>query len=143
MNMSEKNTDDLRRELINSQNLNRFLEENRDSFQHEQLPETLNRLFYSRTLTKTALAKRSEMSEVYLHQVFAGRRKPSRNRLLCLCIGLEASLEEARDLLLRGGHAPLYPGLRRDAIILYGLSHKEDIHTVNEKLFQAAEAPLC
>ena len=32
------------------------------------------------------------MSEVYLHQVFSGRRSPSRDRLLCLCLGLAVSL---------------------------------------------------
>ncbi len=39
------------------------------------------------------------MSEIYLHQIFAGRRNPSRNRLLCLCYGLEATVDETQELL--------------------------------------------
>ena len=61
------------------------------------------------------------MSEVYLHQVFSGRRNPSRSRLLCLCFGLNASLEETQELLKQCGFAQLYPKDRRDAIILYGI----------------------
>ena len=63
------------------------------------------------------------MSEVYLHQVFSGRRSPSRDRLLCLCLGLEATLEETQELLRQAGFAQLYPRHKRDAVISYGLVH--------------------
>ena len=49
------------------------------------------------------------MSEVYLHQVFSGRRRPSRDRLVCICIGLKATLDEAQELLKQAGYAQLYP----------------------------------
>ena len=65
------------------------------------------------------------MSEIYLHQIFAGRRNPSRNRLLCLCYGLSASIDETQELLKLSGMAQLYPKRKRDAIIYYGLLHKE------------------
>ena len=47
------------------------------------------------------------MSEIYLHQIFAGRRTPSRNRLLCLCYGLGATIEETQELLRLCGIAEL------------------------------------
>jgi len=46
---------------------------------------------------------------------------PSRNRLLCLCYGLEATVDETQELLKLCGMAQLYPKLKRDAIIYYGL----------------------
>ena len=69
--------------------------------------------------------KQSGMSEIYLHQIFAGHRNPSRNRLLCLCYGLSASIDETQELLKLSGMAQLYPKRKRDAIIYYGLLHKE------------------
>ncbi len=84
----------------------------------------------------------SGMSEIYLHQIFAGRRNPSRNRLLCLCYGLGASIEEAQELLKLCGMAQLYPKLKRDAIIYYGLQHGLGLFEINDKLFDENEETL-
>ena len=89
------------------------------------------------------LAKQAGMSEIYLHQIFAGRRTPSRNRLLCLCYGLEASIEETQELLRLCGIAELYPRRKRDAIIYYGLLHRLDLFTINDRLFDENEDTLC
>ena len=91
---------------------------------------------------KAALAKQSGMSEIYLHQIFAGRRNPSRSRMLCLCFGLSASLKETQELLRLCGLAELYPKVRRDAIIIYGLLHGMDLFAVNDRLFSEDEETL-
>ncbi len=70
------------------------------------------------------------------------RRKPSRNRLLCLCFGLEASVEETQELLKLCGMAQLYPKLKRDAIIYYGLLHGLKLFEINDKLFDEDEEIL-
>ena len=82
------------------------------------------------------------MGEVYLHQVFSGRRNPSRDRLLCLCIGLEATLEETQCLLKQSAYAQLYPKSKRDAIITYGILHHMELHAINDKLFAENEKTL-
>ena len=94
-----KDTNNLRQELMEAPSLDQFLSENQDSFNRDSICELLNRLFQKRRISKATLAKQSGMSEVYLHQVFSGRRNPSRSRLLCLCFGLNASLEETQELL--------------------------------------------
>ena len=99
--MKEKNTIDLSRGLMSEPNLDSYLAQNQEFFSREDITQELNQ-FYQRTgLTKAALARRAGMSEVYLHQVFSGRRKPSRDRLLCICIGMSVSLEETQRLLKR------------------------------------------
>ena len=137
-----KNTNNLRQELMSSANLDQFLSENRENFNSGSVCDLLNRLFQKRPLSKAALAKQSGMSEVYLHQVFAGRRTPSRSRLLCLCFGLSATLEETQELLKQCGLAQLYPKSRRDAIILYGIANGMDLFSVNDKLFAENEETL-
>lgn len=141
--MESKNTDALQQELMQANNLDRFLTENGSSFRSESAPEMLKRLFEKRKITKAALAKQSGMSEVYLHQVFSGRRNPSRNRLLCLCLGLQATFEETQNLLLRCRLAPLYPRDKRDAIIIFGMSHDMSLFQINDKLFAEQEETLC
>ena len=81
-------------------------------------------------------------AEIYLHQIFAGRRKPSRNRLLCICYGLGATVNEAQELLKLCGLAQLYPKNRRDAIILFGMAHGSTLSEINDKLFLEDEEAL-
>ena len=90
--MKHKNTGALLQELMESNDLDRVLSDNTSTFREGSLPETLQELFDQRALTKSSLAKESGISEVYLHQVFSGRRSPSRNRLLCLCFGLRVDM---------------------------------------------------
>ena len=141
--MTEKNTTQLLHELMDANDLDRILSENTARFRAGSLPDALQALFETRDTTKSALAKASGISEVYLHQVFSGRRTPSRDRLLCLCIGLHASLEEAQSLLVQAHHAPLYPREQRDAILIYGLSHKLTLQEVNDALFEITAEALC
>ena len=140
--MNQKNTDDLRQELMHSPNLDEFLSDNRENFSNESVPEVLNRILQSKNISKSVLAKQSGISEVYLHQIFAGKRNPSRNRLLCLCYGLGASIEETQELLKLCGVAQLYSASRRDAIIIYGLAHGINLFEINDKLFAEDEETL-
>ena len=96
-----KDTNNLRQELMEAPSLDQFLSENQDSFNQDSICELLNRLFQKRRISKATLAKQSGMSEVYLHQVFSGWRNPSRSRLLCLCFGLNASLEETQETIIQ------------------------------------------
>lgn len=140
--MDKKNTDGLQQELMDSTDLSQFLSRNQEQFVDKSVAELLNHLFEKKSISKAALAKQAGMSEIYLHQIFAGRRTPSRNRLLCLCYGLEASIEETQELLRLCGMAELYPKLKRDAIIYYGLLHKLDLFVINDKLFDENEDTL-
>ena len=140
--MKNKTTDDLSQALMAESNIDSYLRENQPFFAGQSIAELLA-VYYERTdLSKAALARKAGMSEVYLHQVFAGRRNPSRDRLLCLCVGLETSLEEAQQLLKLASYAPLYPRLKRDAIISYGIVHHMALGEINDKLFTENEKTL-
>lgn len=141
--MNEKNTDTLQQELMSTNNLDRFLTENDASFRDVPLQEAIQRIFDEKGMSKAQLAKQSGISEVYLHQLFSGRRFPSRSRLLCLCFGLGATVDEAQSLLQQARHAPLYSRDRRDAIIIFALSHHMTLFEVNDKLFTENPDTLC
>ena len=141
--MNEKNTDTLQQELMSTNNLDRFLTENDASFRNVPLQEAIQRIFDEKGMSKAQLAKQSGISEVYLHQLFSGRRFPSRSRLLCLCFGLGATVDEAQYLLQQARHAPLYSRDRRDAIIIFALSHHMTLFEVNDKLFTENLDTLC
>ena len=141
--MKTKDTNDLQKELTSAPDLSRFLSENEEHFINENFAALLQALFQKSGLSKAALAKRAGTSEVYHYQIFSGDRTPSRDRTICLCFGLSATLEETQELLKHSGLAQLYAKDRRDAIIIYGLSHAMSLDDINDKLFSENEATLC
>lgn len=140
--MEKKSTDDLRQELMDQPDLDAYIHENREFFDDAEMLEMLTQLYDRRSISKADLARNSCISEVYLHQVFSGRRRPSRDRLLCICFGLEATLEEAQDLLRRARYAQLYPRIKREAIIAHGIVHHTGLRRINEELFEENEKTL-
>lgn len=141
--MKMKNTDDLQRELTAAPNLSRFLSDNHDQFINRNFSSHLQTLFQKSGLSKAVLAKRAGTSEVYLYQILSGERIPSRDRAICLCFGLTATLEETQELLKHSGLAQLYAKNRRDAIIIYGLLHQMELVEINDRLYTENEATLC
>ena len=140
--MKEKCTGDLRQELMSQADLDQYIKDNEECFMTGNVAAMLTGFYQKKNFSKAELARRAGMSEVYLHQVFSGRRKPSRDRLLCLCIGMEAGLEEVQQLLKRVGYAPIYPKLKRDAIISHGMIHHASLSEINDKLFLQNEKTL-
>lgn len=141
--VQHKTTDDLRQELMSAPNLDRYINSNREQFSDRSVADLLTELYKKHPISKAALARRAGMSEVYLHQVFSGRRKPSRDRILCLCVGMGATLEETQVLLKQASYAQLYPKNRRDVIISFGLLHGANLYLINDKLFAENEKTLC
>lgn len=140
--VKEKSTSDLSQELMRDANIDHYIHENQSFFSDKSVSDLLSQLYEKKTMTKAALARKAGMSEIYLHQVFSGRRNPSRDRLLCLCIGLGCSLEETQRLLQQASYAQLYPRIKRDAIITHGILHGTDLNDINDKLFSENEKTL-
>lgn len=137
-----KSTDDLRTELKSNKKLQRFLEENEKEFIHPNISEDLHNLIQEKGISKSELAKRSGMSTVYLYQLLNGTRFPSRDRLICLCIGLSCFLEETQEILKSNRFAALYMKVRRDAIISFGIQNRCDINEINDLLYENNEETL-
>lgn len=141
--MIQKNTNELQYELTATPNINRFLSENREQFVSASFVDMLWDLFQQSGLSKAALAKNAGISDVYLYQIFSGQRMPSRDRMLCLCLGMNANLDQTQEMLKCSGFAQLYPKNRRDAVILYAITHGLDLMATNDLLFAQNEVTLC
>lgn len=137
-----KPTGELNQELMSEPNLDAYIKANQDCFSDCTIGQLLSELYDRKAVSKAALARKAGMSEVYLHQVFSGRRNPSRDRLLCLCIGLGASLDETQSILKQAGYAQIYPKIKRDAIIGHGIAHRAELGDINDKLFAENEKTL-
>lgn len=109
---------------------------------NENFVDMMQALLQESGLPKAMLAKRAGTSEVYLCQILSGMRTPSRDRTICLCFGLSATLEQTQELLKRSGCAQLYEKNRRDAMIIYRLLHTMELREINDCLFAENEVTL-
>lgn len=135
LTQDQKKTEDIRKELAAAPNLAEYLSENQEYFSSKSVPELLEGLYRETKLSKAEVARRSGMSSVYLHQIFSGKRNPSRDKLICLCIGMNVELEGVQALLKNCGFAELYVKDKRDAVILFGITHGQSLHEINDTLF--------
>ncbi len=141
--MRKKSTDELLSDLMTQANFDAYLSGSQSSFSStNDLIALLTVLQKKCSTPKAVLARNAGMSEVYLYQVLSGRRRPSRDRLLCLCIGMGATLEETQNILKHAVYAQLYLKHRRDAIISYGIVHHVGLSAINDKLFDENEKTL-
>ena len=93
----------------------------------------------SRGMTKADIVKASNLNEIYAYQILSGARRPSRDKLLCMCFALNATLEETQEVLKKSDFAPLYARNQWDSIIMYALSHDRTVIQLNEDLFDYGE----
>lgn len=69
------------------------------------------------------IIQRSGLEKSFGHQLFSGRRSPSRDSVLQLAFGFPLSVGETQELLKVARKSPLYPRVKRDSAILYCLYH--------------------
>ena len=134
--MTVKSTFNLENELIKSESLASFLEENQKEMAEPSLFSQLQELLDAKGLTKADVVKESNLNTVYAYQILSGARRPSRDKLLSLCFAIKATLEETQFLLRHNEFAPLYVKNRRDSIIIYALSRGQNLIEVNNALYE-------
>ena len=74
--------------------------------------------------------------------ITTGKRRPSRNKLLCLFFGMGLDAEAVQYVLKHCGYPPLYLKNRRDSVILFALQNGFTLLQANEILFEHGEAVL-
>ena len=133
--MKKKDTNELMNELIKSDNTDEYCSKNAQFMVNDKISIYLNNILENKGLVKSKIIKKTELSEVQCYQIFDGRRKPSRDSLLSICIAMELSLDETQQMLKTGGFAPLYPKNKRDVIIIKGIQNNLSVAQINERLY--------
>ena len=140
--MPKKSTSNLENELKRSESLEAYLDKNCNEMSEEDLPQLLQNLLDARQMSKADVVKNINLNEIYTYQILSGARRPSRDKLLCVCFAIGTTLEETQHLLKEAGYAPLYVRLQRDSIIMFALSHGHSILHVNSILYDYGEDVL-
>ena len=111
----------------------------------EEVPpvgESLYRLMDKKRTKPTDLISQSGIERSYFYHILSGKKLPSRNILLRLCLCLRASLTDTNQILKYGGQATLYARNHRDALLIFAINHSLGMAGANELLLSHQELPL-
>ena len=135
MNIS---TTELLNRLTQTNDINTFVDEYEKEFMTLSGTEFLNELLTDKKLSLAEVVKRSGQSD-YVYKVFRGERKPSRDILIAIAVGMGLSVDETQLLLRVSKLAVLDPRDRRDSVIIYGLKEELEIAKINDLLYELDE----
>ncbi len=137
-----KPTDDLYKELNQTSHIDKYLKDNDQYLIDSSLSVYLCDKLDNKNVSKSSVLKNADINEIYGYQILSGKRSPSRNKLLCICIGAGFTLEETNETLRVAEYSPLFPKLKRDSIIIFGIQNKYPIWKINESLYDHQLQPL-
>lgn len=139
----QKSTTELLNELKNFDSFKEYEKINKNSMINKTLSQYLCDLLEEKHLKKSDVIRKGELNESYAYQMFSGvKSTPSKDKLICLSIGMDLSVDETNSLLKLAGLSPLYPRIKRDSIIIINMNNKKSVVEINEELYNEGEDTL-
>lgn len=136
MPKNEKSTDELLNEIKQTNEIKQFIEKNSAEFTDKPLHEMLNDIITEKKLKKSEVIKGSGLNRVYAYQILAGKKSPSRDKLIAFCFGLQLDVDGTNSLLKSVGIPVLYARNKRDSIIIFAINSGKSVFLANNLLFE-------
>lgn len=83
---------------------------------------------------KSELILKTTLDRTYAYQIMNGTKLPSQDKVLQLCLALNLDLHDTNLLLTLSHNQSLYPKIKRDALIIFAISHHYSVMQTNELL---------
>ena len=119
---------------------------NFSNFNNDKLQKTTDQLLKilqnSNDINSYLTDNDSNIQKNYGYQIFDGSKTPSRDKVIALALAMQLTLDEANRLLHLSNNGILYPKIKRDSIIIFGLENNQKIIDLNITLDDLGEAPL-
>ena len=128
--------------IDNTQDMEKFMEQPKVTDSFKTFPEYYRSLPRVKETTDSTLIELSGIERSYYYQIMKGKRHPSRDKILRLCIGAGLTLRETTRALELSENAPLYPKSRRDIIITVAINQSATVIDTNLLLFEYGEKAL-
>ena len=122
--MAEANqisTDELLRLLFKERSLENILQRTESAYLHITFADYLSDWCRDHQEVPEQIIRRANLEKSYGHQLFSGKRKPSRDTVIQLAFALHAYVAEAQEMLKITRKSLLYPRIKRDTVIIYCL----------------------
>ena len=134
-------TDELLALLFKERSLEHFLQRSESAYLTSSFGDYLNRWCRQQLIVPEQVIRRANLEKSYGHQLFSGKRNPSRDTVLQLAFAMQADLTQAQEMLRIARRSLLYPRIKRDAVIIYCL-HNHISLVDTQIILQDLELPL-
>ena len=139
--MNRISTDELLALLFKERNLEHFLKRNESAYLTTSFSDYLNGWCKEHLEVPEQVIRRANLEKSYGHQLFSGKRNPSRDTVLQLAFAMKADLAQAQEMLKIARRSLLYPRIKRDTVIIYCL-HNHISLVDTEIILQDLDLPL-
>lgn len=137
-----KDTEELFNELRRAKELNDFIADNKEEFEVQPLTDLLAQMLKKYKKARIDVIKAARLDFTYGYQIFDGKKRPRREKLLQLAFGFSLSVDDANKMLRAGGVSGLYVRDKRDVICMYCLQKGMTLEECNSYLYQMGEETL-
>ena len=134
-------TDELLTLLFKERNLEHFLQRNESAYLTTSFSDYLNAWCKKHLEVPEQVIRRANLEKSYGHQLFSGKRNPSRDTVLQLAFAMKADLPQAQEMLRIAHRSQLYPRIKRDTVIIYCLHNHISLLDA-QIILQDLELPL-
>lgn len=125
----------MRNDLLKTKSIWAFLAKYKKYMLDLTLSEYLTLLLQQKELSRADVVRDSGLEKAYVYQIFDGKKRPSREKLIPIAFGLHLNVEETQRMLKLGGCSELYARKTRDAIILFAIQQGMDIAATDDLLY--------
>lgn len=94
----KKSTQELLDILKNTPAFSNYAEQEEAELIEVSLSDYLNRLIQAKNQDLPSLIRKSGLDRTYCYQIFDGRKRPSRDKVLALCFAMDLSFTEVQQL---------------------------------------------
>lgn len=130
------NSDMLHAQINEADSFSEFWKRHKDHIADQPLSEYLHLLLKEKRLKRSDVVARTGLDKAYVYQIFAGKKHPSRDKLITIALGMRLNEEETQKMLRLSGLRELWPVDERDALLLFAVQRGmslEDVHTELER----------
>ena len=138
--MDEPLTEELLQELLDAPAVEPFAEER--ASEPRTLSAYLQQLLAEKGLERVEVVRDAGLNSTFGYQIFTGARGASRDKVLALAFAMRLTLRETNRALQAAGVNELYCKNRRDAVIIYCLTHGSTLQETDDDLFRLGEATI-
>ncbi len=114
-------TDELLKLLFKERSLEHFLKRNESAYLNTGFSDYLSAWCKTHQQVPEQLIRRANLEKSFGHQLFSGKRKPSRDTVIQLAFAMGADVSETQEMLKIARKSLLYPRIKRDTVIIYCL----------------------
>ena len=117
-------TDELLKLLFKERSLEQFLQRNESAYLNTGFSDYISAWCRTHQEVPEQLIFRANLEKSFGHQLFSGKRKPSRDTVLQLAFAMGADVASAQEMLKVARKSLLYPRIKRDTVIIYCLHNR-------------------